>query len=200
MIQHTQIQPQIQPQKRQYSRLQYLLSRRALTLLCLLSCMLAPMSQATEQVPFGDNISSKIYNYHRQTPTIATSGTLAEGGMAELKAKGFKTILDLRTVKEGTQGEANTAAILDIRYINLPVDGSWPSAETQAQFKALVEDSSKQPLLIHCGSANRVGMVWAYYRIGEGIDQQVAILEGRTIGMRPSRERALLEQLEQLKK
>ena len=155
----------------------------------------SPLTLGQTQVPFGDAISSSIYNYHRHTPTIATSGSIASGGLSELKQKGFKTIVDFRTPAEGTAQEAKQAKALGLNYINLAVGKAWPSDELLAEFYALVEDPKQHPILLHCASANRVGMLWAYYRLQRGMGKSGALEEGRTIGMKPNRERVLLDKV-----
>ncbi len=154
----------------------------------IVSILMAQASMAASQVPFGDVVSDKVYNYHRHTPYVATSGKLAPGALEELKSHGFKTIVDLRTVSEGTSDEAELAKKAELSYHNIPVGKSWPTAEVFTQFKTLVENEDNYPMLIHCGSANRVGMVWTMYKLQSGVAHSAALMEGRTIGMKPSRE------------
>jgi protein tyrosine/serine phosphatase len=56
------------------------------------------------------------------------------------------------------------------------------------EFALVVEDADNAPLLIHCGSANRVGDMWALYRALKGIPDEIALEEARTIGLQPDRE------------
>ena len=57
----------------------------------LVALILIPLSAlAQQQVPFGSEVSDKVFHYHRHTPYIATSGNLADGAMAELADHGFK--------------------------------------------------------------------------------------------------------------
>ncbi len=157
--------------------------------------MVSPVTLAQQQVPFGDQISENIFNYHRHTPTIATSGSINKDGLLELKQKGFKTIVDFRTPAEGTAQEAQKAAALGLNYINLAVGRAWPNEQLMAEFSALVEDPNQHPVLLHCASANRVGMLWAFYRLQLGVDKDIALDEGRTIGMKANRERVLLNKI-----
>ena len=173
----------------------YLITAFLMVLSPLSSPLASPLASAQTQVPFGDAISNSIYNYHRHTPTIATSGSIASGGLSELKQKGFKTIVDFRTPAEGTVQEAKQAKALGLNYINLAVGTAWPSDELLAEFYALVEDPKQHPILLHCASANRVGMLWAYYRLQRGMGKSGALEEGRTIGMKPNRERVLLNKV-----
>ena len=46
-------------------------------------------------------------------------------------------------------------------------------------------ESAETPILIHCGSGNRAGAMWAAYLIRKGTDPEKAIEAGRKAGMRP---------------
>lgn len=140
------------------------------------------------QVPFGDRVGNSVLNYNRTTPTIATSGTIREGGLEKLRSLGFKSILDLRTQPEGTDKEREAATELGFSYANIAIARESPTEQQLTQFSSWVENSDHYPLLIHCASANRVGTLWAMYRITRGVPLQEALLEGRTIGMQPARE------------
>ena len=75
----------------------------------------------------------------------------------------------------------------EVRYSSFPVAKAWPDASAFEDFRAVVENEENYPLLVHCASANRVGFMWALYQLQNGIDVEVAIGQGRTIGMKPSR-------------
>ena len=147
------------------------------------------------EAPFGDKVSAAIYNYTRASPFIASAGTLGEGGVAEAKALGFKTIVDLRTAEEGTVVEKVEATGLGLRYVNLPVAGGAPSDEQVARFAAIAEDPSNYPVLLHCAAGNRTGALWALYRARRNVPPEVAVDEGRTLGLRPNRERVVRHRL-----
>jgi uncharacterized protein (TIGR01244 family) len=143
---------------------------------------------ASAQVPFGDRVSAAIFNYNRTTPHIATSGLIGKGGIGELKALGFIAILDLRTPPEGTEAERAAMEAQGLRYFNIPIARGAPSDDQIQRFTRLIEDAANQPLLIHCVSANRVGAMWTLYRLRQGVPFEIAMEEGRTVGMKPKRE------------
>ena len=64
-----------------------------------------------------------------------------------------------------------------------------------ARFKQIAEDVSNFPVLVHCAAGNRVGALWALYRAAEKVPAVVAVDEGRTLGLRPNRERAVRDRL-----
>jgi uncharacterized protein (TIGR01244 family) len=146
------------------------------------------------EVPFGDKVGSALTNYNRLRPQIATAGLLKDGAIGQLKSLGFTAILDLRTSEEGTDIEKKTAEAAGLRYFNIPVK-DVPSDAQVEEFARIVEDAAHFPILIHCGSAGRVGAMWTLYRARNGIQISIAVDEGRTIGMKRDREDAVLKRL-----
>lgn len=149
----------------------------------------------TAQAPFGDKVSAAIVNYDRASPVIGTAGLLKGNGVAEAKALGFKTIVDLRGPDEGTAAERAAAKAAGIAYIGIPVTTKAPAPAQVPTFAKIVEDPDNWPILVHCVSANRVGAMWALYRASRGVPAEVAIEEGRATGLRGSREAAVRQQL-----
>lgn len=143
------------------------------------------------EVPFGDKVSGVVLNYNRTTPNIATSGRIGTGGIPEIKRLGFQTIIDLRTKKEGTADERQKVKAAGLNYFNIEIGRAAPTSKQVAKFAALIEMADHHPILVHCASANRVGAMWALYRMTKGVALEEALAEGRTIGLRPRRERQL---------
>lgn len=57
--------------------------------------------------------------------------------------------------------------------------------EVFAEIRKLLAANSKDKVLLHCGSANRVGAVWATYRaLDQGVDKDKAIEEAKRVGLR----------------
>jgi uncharacterized protein (TIGR01244 family) len=146
---------------------------------------------AIGEVPFGDKVGPAVTNYNRLRPRIATAGLLKDGAVGELKALGFATILDLRGPEEGTDAERKAVEAAGLHYANIPVTDILPSDAQVTEFSRVVEDAKVLPLMVHCGSGNRVGTMWTLYRLQKGIPFAIAVEEGRTTGMQPSREDAI---------
>jgi len=147
------------------------------------------------EAPFGDKVSPAIKNYSRAAPHLGTAGLLGEGGVAEAERLGFKTIVDLRTPAEpGQPAEAGLTEAAGLAYVSIPIAKGAPTEAQLARFAALMEDRAQFPILLHCGSANRVGALWTLYRTSKGVPSETAIEEGRAIGMK-SREPQVRELL-----
>jgi len=148
------------------------------------------------EAPFGDKVSAALVNYNRATPYIGTSGKYDPAAAAEIKALGFVTAIDLRAPdEEGVPETAQAIRAAGLTYVNIPVTTKAPTDDQVKAFARLVEDPANYPILVNCHSANRVGAMWALYRAGAGVPAEVAIEEGRTVGLKPSREPAVRERL-----
>ena len=154
-----------------------------------------PANAEPREAPFGDRVSAALFNYNRASPHIASAGVLRQGGVAEARALGFRTIIDLRTAGEGVPAEKAEAEALGLRFINIPVSGRAPTDIQVAVFTAIADDPENRPILVHCAKANRVGAMWALYRARKNVPAAVALEEGQTLGLRPSREPAVRKRL-----
>jgi uncharacterized protein (TIGR01244 family) len=126
-----------------------------------------------------------IPNYVVVRPGLAAAGRPSEQGLAQMKARGFRTVIDLRTSSE--DGLAEEKAALErqgLRYVHVPVTSSTFSAADVDVVQAVLDDPAAGPVLLHCASANRVGAVWAVIqaRAGKPIDD--AIAEGQRVGLK----------------
>lgn len=160
--------------------------RHLITLMTLVTILFAVTTHASGRVPFGHQLVP-VQNYSRATEQIAISGLIGEGGAQALASHGFKTIIDLRTANEGTADEKALVDRNGMNYINIPMTVAGISEEQLAAFTKAIETAQK-PILIHCGSGNRSGAMWASYQISKGVDPEVALEAGRKAGMRPPME------------
>lgn len=147
------------------------------------------------QAVYGDKMPGIIKNYLRATPYIGTGGIVDPAGFDMLAGLGFKTIVNLNTAEEGATVEAGLVAKAGMSYINVPVPTKAPTAEQIVELAKIIDNPANYPMLIHCESSNRVGAMWALYRASKGVPPMIAIEEGRTVGMKTSREAAVREQL-----
>ena len=136
-----------------------------------------------ERIPFGHQVST-VQNYNRAAPQVATSGLIGDGGAPLLAAHNFKTVIDMRTVTEGTLEEKGLVEGAGMVYVNIPMTVANLSEEHLKKFTEAFERSPK-PVLVHCGSGNRAGAIWASYLINQGTELEEALAAGRKAGMRP---------------
>jgi protein tyrosine/serine phosphatase len=94
-----------------------------------------------------------------------------EEGIEELKKPGLTPSLDLRGERHGLmEKERAHSGLLGMRLVSIPGTG-WtaPRDEQVAQFFALVSETPRRKIFIHCWFAgDRDGMFVAAYRIAFG--------------------------------
>ena len=85
--------------------------------------------------------------------------------MAQLKAMGIKTIVDLR--KDFVPGAREWARELGLNYFNIPLLPGRPATKQQTEyFLSLVNDPANFPVYVHCrGGSHRTGALTGVYRI-----------------------------------
>lgn len=117
---------------------------------------------------------------------IATGGQPTDAAFAKLAANGYRAVLSLRTATEGIDQKHEQESIekTGMRYVNIPVVSGAPKPEQVDEFIKAVKDKDNHPMLIHCGSANRVGAFWMIYRVvDQGWPEDKALDEAMKIGL-----------------
>lgn len=125
---------------------------------------------------------------------VAVEEGLLAGGqptpeqLVALAGAGYVTVIDLRTEAEGGTGRADVEAS-GMTYVTLPIAGAAGLTEENARRLALLLEEVERPLVLHCGSGNRVGALLAlkvFYADGAtpeealryGLDAGLTGLEG----------------------
>jgi len=115
---------------------------------------------------------------------FATAGQPKAEAFAKLAKQGFRAVLNLRTADEGAEAERELVEKAGMRYLNIPVVTANPKPEQVPEFIKAVKEPGNQPMLIHCGSAQRVGAFWMIYRVIEqGWPEEKALEEATKIGL-----------------
>ncbi len=115
---------------------------------------------------------------------FATAGQPKTEAFAKLAKQGFRAVLNLRTAEEGAEQEREQVEKAGLRYLNIPVVTANPKPEQVPEFIKAVKDPANQPMLIHCGGAQRVGAFWMIYRVtDQGWSEEKAMEEATKIGL-----------------
>jgi len=117
---------------------------------------------------------------------VATGGQPTDAAYAKLAANGYRSVLNLRTSSEGVdlKHEQEVVEKAGLRYVNIPVVSNSPKPEQAEEFIRAVKNKDNQPMLIHCGSANRVGAFLMIYRVVElGWPEDKALEESTRVGL-----------------
>lgn len=127
---------------------------------------------------------------------ILLAGQPSEADLAVAESMGVRTIITLR--KEGEVRDYDEAAAVEalgMEFIALPFNGTEELTDEVFDRSRELLSNAERPMMMHCGSANRVGAVWLPWRVlDEGWDLPVALEEAKTVGLRsPGYEARALE-------
>jgi uncharacterized protein (TIGR01244 family) len=127
--------------------------------------------------------AAQIPNYRVVRPGLAAAGQPTPQALANLKAMGFSTVVNLRTEKEGTKDEEAAVKAAGLKYVSVPVTAETLSASDVDAVAAVLADPASGPVLLHCHSSNRVGAMWALLQVREGKSLEEAEAAGRAVGL-----------------
>lgn len=106
--------------------------------------------------------------------------------LAQAKTRGIAVVVTLREPTEIDWDERQAVEKLGLKFHQLAFSG--PDTLTDAildQSLKLLAKSAQQPVLLHCGSANRVGAIWAAHRaLNDGLEIEDALEEAKEVGLR----------------
>lgn len=129
--------------------------------------------------------AAAIHNFLQVTPDFCTGGQPRIDHFAELKARGVKTVLNLRTPGEHRAAEEQAAVeAAGLKYVNIPVVYRTPTAAQVDEFLRITDDPANRPMFIHCTAAIRVGAFWLIRRVvRDGWTWDAALAEARKVGL-----------------
>ncbi len=110
-----------------------------------------------------------------------------EDDLAKFKEAGVKSVINLRAEGENKDfDEMKSCAEAGLTYNN----PGFNSAATLTdpiidRVRSLLTSETKDPVLLHCASGNRVGAVWLAYRVlDEKAPYEQALTEAKAIGLK----------------
>lgn len=128
----------------------------------------------------------KIMNATFPEPGMMAAGQPTGEQIQLLAEEGYKTVVDLRLPAE-PRGFDEPEAVRQngMAYENIPVN---PESLDPAGLDRFFEVMKKaeQPVLIHCGSSNRVGaFLYAWWVLKKGVPASEALEKARAAGLQP---------------
>lgn len=132
----------------------------------------------------------------------AAAGDIAGGqpsaeDLAALADKGFVAVIDLRGEDEDRGfDEAAVAAANGLDYTPLPIEGREAINAGNALKLGELLDAYDGPVLVHCGSSNRVGALVALLEAERGATADAALEAGRAAGLTDRLEGVVRERLD----
>ncbi len=115
---------------------------------------------------------------------MTASGQPDAAALAVFADSGYAAVIDLRGPDED-RGFDEQAEVEDLGmdYIDLPVIGRDGISFENARKLREILDRYDAPVLVHCGSSNRVGALVALGASLEGADDEAAVAAGREAGL-----------------
>lgn len=149
-----------------------------ITLATILMLTLAAQTPSSGQPP-------DIRAFLQVTPDFCTGGQPRPTHFAELKARGVKAVLNLRTPGEHRAEEEKSAVEeAGLKYFNIPVNYREPAEAQVDEFLKITDDPANRPMFIHCTAAIRVGTFWLIRRVvRDGMTWDAALEEARKVGL-----------------
>lgn len=116
---------------------------------------------------------------------VVSAGQPSPAQLKNAAGAGVKTIVNLCGEDECSWDEADLVKSLGMRYVNIPVCGAPDvNMESARRLHAVVDDAANYPMVVHCGSGNRVGALFALRAFEqEGCDLEKAIEKGKLAGL-----------------
>lgn len=133
-----------------------------------------------------DKIAPGMTNAGQPLEDVATAGQPKKEHFERLAEVGYKTVIDLRTPEESRGlDEPEVVRRAGMEYVNIPVGHEGVDDETFEQFRELMTNSERQPTLVHCSSANRVGaLLIPYLILDKGRTPEQAARTATEVGLR----------------
>ncbi len=126
-----------------------------------------------------------VANAREIAPGLWAAGQPTAEQFAEMAAAGLRTVINLRPEREIPWDERGTAIQLGLDYLNVPLAGAGDLTPAAASQLHAALSAHGKPVLVHCGSSNRVGALFALKsRFIDGRDADAALAEGRAAGLK----------------
>jgi uncharacterized protein (TIGR01244 family) len=109
-----------------------------------------------------------VVNFTRVETTVACGGTIKPEAVAEIKQKGFKSIIDLQLPDEkgaDVPGEAAAAKAAGMNFVHIPFSPAAADTTPVDTFLKAVSAPANQPAFIHCAGGNRAAGLWMVKRV-----------------------------------
>ena len=148
-------------------------------------------------VQAGEEPVDKMRSVHVDVREVAVTGNVApvdgitSSGQPNAEAfqafaeAGYAAVIDMRGADEdrGLDDEPAAVEALGMDYIPFPIeDGAEISYETAEKLDRILMEIDG-PVLLHCGSGNRVGAILALRHSLNGASDEEALAHGRDAGM-----------------
>lgn len=113
-----------------------------------------------------------------------SAGQPSKDDLVEIAEQGYVAVIDLRMPNEDRGlDETSEVESLGMEYIALPIAASDGLTVANANTLAAMIEKYDAPVLVHCGSGNRVGALMALQASDDGASADEAIEIGKEFGL-----------------
>jgi uncharacterized protein (TIGR01244 family) len=159
--------------------------KRILTMILAAGLSVAAFAGATDKEPELKVDLATIVSTGEVVPVdgVTSAGQPDEAALAVFASQGYTKVIDLRTDGED-RGIDEPAVVerLGMEYVSLPIGRDDITFDSAQMLDSLI-DAADGPVLVHCGSGNRVGALLALRKSMNGADNETALEYGRNGGM-----------------
>lgn len=148
------------------------------------------VTQAVAQEPdkpstLAEDTLGKTNNVHSFGKNLLC-GQPSEEDFAEAKQRGIERVITLRTEGEVAWDEQAVVKALGMEFYSLGFDApDTLSDEILDKSLGLLAEAPTSAVMLHCGSANRVGAIWLAHRVlNDKLSVADAQAEAKTVGLR----------------
>jgi len=156
----------------------------ALLPLALLALVLTPGLVSGDETATTKRI--EIRNARTPLPGVLSGGQVTEEQLTEAAAAGYRSVVNLRMPEELREWDEPAAVeALGMRYVSLPIPGvEGITRENAEKLAVILADEELRPMVLHCGSGNRIGALFALMAFHlEGQDAEAALAVGKDAGL-----------------
>ena len=116
---------------------------------------------------------------------VLFGGQPSQEALRGLKSQGYKTVLSTRGSDELAWDEKALLDSLGLRFVSIPMETPVTAiTDDQVNRFADLMKTGERPMLLHCGSGNRVAGLWAVWLVEQqGVSRYEALRLGEQAGM-----------------
>lgn len=113
------------------------------------------------------------------------AGSPSAEGVRSLKARGVRTVIDVRLPEQVPAGYREQVLGEGLQYVHIPMRPDALTAEQADAFRAAMRSAGDEPVLIHCQSGNRAaGMYGVHLGCDLGLTTSEALERARRAGLK----------------
>lgn len=125
-----------------------------------------------------------VKNLQQFNADVWTAGQPTAEQLRQAQQAGLKSVINLCPAGECGWDEKTVAETLSLHYTSIPIGAACDLSENAARQLHAALDAVPKPVMVHCGSSNRVGALFALSaHFVHGQPAQAALAQGRAAGL-----------------